>query len=327
MTISEPQKTSPFAFVLRIITSLKNPSYRIYFLATISHFAALSMTIVSNPMLIYRITDSKALLGTMALVSALPMIAVSIFGGAIADRIQKKKIVLACLLGSAVVAFLVGLALMTDTISREDSGSWWILFVAAAVQGSIMGLMMPGLMAIIPEIVNREQLLNAIALNTMGMNVLSLIAPGVAGFIIGDTSNFKAVYFTMVGLYICAAIFIMFVPARSQIISTGNKIIADIQKGFQYIRKDSLILFVLAFVLIVTVLAMPYQMLMPIFADDAGMKLPICAMRTSSAFCRMYVDFPAMLGPVMISSWLAVASRRTSLGTNFSPVMARSITG
>ena len=131
-----------------------------------------------------------------------------------------------------------------------------------------MGMMMPALMAIIPELVSRDQLMNAVALNTMGMNTLSLIAPGVAGFIIGDTGNFEAVFYTMVGLYICAAFFILFIPAKAQVISTGNRIMADIQKGFQYIRKDSLILFILAFVLIVTILAMPYQQLMPIFADD-----------------------------------------------------------
>lgn len=268
MTISEPRKTGLLALVVRTISSLKNPSYRIYFFATVAHFAAMSMQIVSSPMLIYRLTDSRALLGTMSLVSAAPMIAISVFGGAIADRMQKKKMIFAGMLGSAVVSFLVGLALSTGTLNSENSGSWWILFASSAVQGSIMGMMMPALQAIIPEIVSRDQLMNAIALNTMGMNTLSLIAPGIAGFIIGDASNFEAVYFTMVGLYICAALLILFIPARTRIIATGNKIMADIQKGFQYIRKDSLILFILAYVLIVTILAMPYQQLMPIFADD-----------------------------------------------------------
>jgi MFS family permease len=130
-----------------------------------------------------------------------------------------------------------------------------------------MGMMMPALQAIIPEIVNRDQLMNAIALNSTGMNVLSLVAPGIAGFIIGD-SNFQAVYFTMGGLYILAAVFFLFVSARGQIIASDNKILTDIQRGFNYIRKDSLILLVLAFTLIVTVLSMPYQQLMPIYVDN-----------------------------------------------------------
>jgi len=228
----------------------------------------MSMQMFSSPLLIYRLTDSKALLGTMSLVNAAPMILISVFGGVIADRLPKKKILIAGLVGSAIVAVFIGWSLSSGILNRENSDSWWILFASSAVQGCIMGLMMPALQAIIPEIVNRDQLMNAIALNTTGMNVLNLLAPGIAGFIIGDTSNFQTVYFTMSALYLVAAVFILLISAKGQIIASGNKIIGDIQQGFHYIRKDSLILLILAFTLIVTVLSMPYQQLLPIFYDD-----------------------------------------------------------
>ncbi len=267
MNALEPHKANPFAFAFRMLSSLKNPSYRIYLAGTVAHFAAMSMGMVSSPLLIYRLTGSSALLGTMSLVSAAPMIIVSIFGGAVADRIRKKKILLFGLFSLALVTLLIGLSLSSGILNRENPDSWSILFIASAIQGCIMGMMMPALQAIIPEIIEREHLMNAIALNSTGMNVLSLVAPGIAGFIIGD-SNFEAVYFTMAGLYILAAIFFIFVSAKTQVIASGKKIIGDIQQGFDYIRKDSLILLVLAFTLIVTVLSMPYQQLMPIFVDD-----------------------------------------------------------
>ena len=267
MTIPGPVKTSPFVFGLRMFSSLKNPAYRLYFFGTLAQFGAMSMQIVTSPLLIYRLTESKALLGTMSLVSAAPMIAISFFGGAFADRMQKKKILIAGLICSAVVSTLIGIFLATGTLNRENPSSWSILFISSAVQGVIMGMMMPALQAIIPEIVSREQLMNAVALNTMGMNVLNLVAPGTAGFIIG-TDNFEAVFFTMTGLYLCGALFILFIPARKKIIAGASNIISDIQQGFGYIRKESLILFILAFTLIVVVLSMPYQQLMPIFVDD-----------------------------------------------------------
>ncbi len=260
-------KTHPAAFGSRVLSSLKNPIYRIYFMATIAHFAAMSMQIVTTPLLIYRLTDSPALLGTMSLVGAAPMIAISAFGGAFADRLQKKKILIAGLVSSAIVAVGIGLALATGSLNRENPASWWILIIASFVQGIIMGLMMPALQAIIPEIVSREQLMNAIAMNTMGMNVLNLTAPIIAGFVI-DSFDFQAVYFTMSVLYVVAAIFILFLPTRSRITTAASNIIADISQGFRYIRKDSLILFILAFTLIVVVLSMPYQQMMPIFVDD-----------------------------------------------------------
>jgi MFS family permease len=267
MKASEPAKASPLALGLRMLSSLKNPSYRIYFFGNLTQFGAMSMQIVTNPLLIYRLTASKALLGTMSLVHAAPMIAISVFGGAFADRIQKKKIIIAGFIGSAVVSLLVGMSLATGLLNRENPSSWSILFIASAVQGVIMGLMLPALQAIIPEIVGREYLMNAVALNTMGMNVLNLVAPGVAGFIIG-TDNFKAVYFTMSGLNLCGALFILFIPARSQVIARSSNIMSEIQKGFGYIRQESLILAVLAFTLIVTVLSMPYQQLLPVYVDD-----------------------------------------------------------
>jgi len=104
VTIPEPIKPSPLALGLRVLSSLKNSSYRLYFFGTLANFAAMSMQIVSSPLLIFRLTNSTALLGTMALVSAAPMIAISVFGGAFADRMQKKYILIAGLIGSAVVS-------------------------------------------------------------------------------------------------------------------------------------------------------------------------------------------------------------------------------
>jgi len=215
----------------------------------------------------YRITGSPALLGTMALVSAFPMIFVSLYGGAIADRIPKKRVVIAGLLSSAVVSFGLAMALSAGVISRENPNSWLILIASALCMGSLMGIMMPALQALVAEIVSREQLMNAVALNAMGMNALNLIAPGLAGFMI-DAFDFHAVYFTMTGLYICSALFISFIPITRPVAAGGGKILGEIGQGFRYIRRDSTILVVLGFSLMVTVLAMPYQQLLPIYVDD-----------------------------------------------------------
>ncbi|MHB8104235.1 MAG: MFS transporter [Dehalococcoidales bacterium] len=267
MNISEPRKPGLLTFTTRMFSSLTNPAYRIYFFAIIAHFAAMSMQIVSSPLLIFRLTNSTALLGMMSLVSAGPMIAISVFGGAFADRLKKKKILMFGLLGSAVMSLVIALTLATGILNKENPDSWSILFITSAIQGVIMGMMMPALQAIIPEIINRDQLMNAIALNSTGMNFLSLIAPPIAGFVIGD-SNFQAVYFIMAGLYVCAGIIASFIPARVKLIPSSKNILADIQKGFGYIRKDALILQILAFTLIIVVLSMPYQQFIPVYVDD-----------------------------------------------------------
>lgn len=264
---AEHNRNVAAAFGLRTISSLHNPVYRTYFFGMLGQFASMSMQMVVNSYLIYHLTGSPALLGTMSLAHALPMIIISMFGGAVADRIQKKYVVITGLLASAALALGVAVTLTTGYLSRDNTGSWWILVAASFLTGVVFGMLMPARQAIIPEIVSREQTMNAIALNMMGMNVLTLIGPAVTGFLI-DSLGFASVYYVIGALNIYAAVMVVFVPRTSPAaINTGN-IMADIKKGFQYIRKDTTILFVLLFTLIVVILSMPYQQLLPIYVDD-----------------------------------------------------------
>jgi MFS family permease len=265
--ISERSRTGSSIFGFRILSSLQNPVYRLYFFGMLGQFASMNMQMVTGSLLIYRLTGSSALLGTMSLANALPMIILSLFGGAIADRIQKKQIIIVGLLCSTAVSLGVALALNTGQLSEENTGSWWILMASALLQGIIMGLMMPARQAIIPEIVDREQVMNAVSLNMLGMNVLSLVAPGAAGFMI-DAFDFKAVYYTMAGLNVYTVLFILFIPRTRQIKAHSGNILADIQKGFEYMQRDTRVLWILAFTMMVVVLSMPYQQLLPIFVDN-----------------------------------------------------------
>ena len=227
----------------------------------------MNMQMVTGSLLLYRLTGSAALLGTLSLAHAIPMIFLSMFGGAIADRLQKKQILFLGLLCSAVVSLGVAFPLTTGFLGQENPGSWWILMVSSFVQGTIMGLMLPARQAIIPEIVSKEHAMNAIALNTLGMNVLRFLAPGVAGFLI-DAFDFKAVYYAMTGMNLYAAVFIFFVPHTSRAnISRGN-ILSDIRDAFEYIIHQRIILIILVFTLGVVILSMSYQQLLPIFVDD-----------------------------------------------------------
>jgi MFS family permease len=264
---SERPKNIFFSFSARTFSSLRNPVYRLYFFGMLGQFASMNMQQVTSSLLIYRLTGSSALLGTLSLANAGPMIFLSMFGGALADRMQKKRVLIFGLICSALVALGIGLALMLGILSKDKQGSWWILMLSSFLQGIIMGLMLPARMSIIPEIVSRESAMNAIALNTLGMNVLRFLAPGAAGFLI-DAFDFKSIYFTMCGLNVYAAVFILFVPNTSRIKTQTNNIIGDIKEGFKYVLKEKTILLILGFTLVAVILSMPYQQLLPIFVED-----------------------------------------------------------
>ena len=217
--------------------------------------------------MIYRLTDSAAILGAMSFAGSIPMILFSLFGGVIADRFDKKKIIIAGQAAFGAISLGVALCLTTGYLSPEHQGSWWVLVLSSILQGTVMGLGMPSRQAMVPEIVSEEQLMNAISLNTMGMNVLQLFAPALAGFLV-DAFDFQTVYYVMTAMYVIAIAFFFFLPSVRTRSNVSVKAFDGIVKGLAYIRHNVNVLSVLLFTLVIVLLAMPYNNLMPIFVDD-----------------------------------------------------------
>ncbi len=229
---------------------------------------SMNMQMVARSLLIYTLTGSVLILGTMSFANAIPMLALSLFGGVIADRVQKKYVLLIGQAASALVSLAVALSLASGYLSAENSGSWWVLVATSIAQGTIMGLMMPSRQAIVPEIVHdEEELMNAISLSAMGMNTLRLFAPAATGFLIA-TVGFEAVYYVTTGSYLMSVFFISFLPLTSRITLSGGGALADIKEGLRYLRQKVDIMLVLGFGLVMVVLTMPYMLLMPVFALD-----------------------------------------------------------
>lgn len=260
-------RTRNFLRNIKTFRSLKNPVYRLYFTGIMGQRAAMNMQMIARSYLIYELTGSAAILGVLSICNALPILLFSVFGGVIADRIHKKYVLGIGLAGSAVISLAVALLLSTGYISADNEGSWWILALSAVLQGCIMGLMIPSRQAIIPEIVDEEEIMNAVSLDSTGMNVLRLVSPALAGFLV-DIFGYGSVYYVMTGMYIFGTICIMFMPLTGKLVSGANNVMQDIKEGFLYIKRESTILLLLIFTLFVVVLSMPYMTLLPVFAED-----------------------------------------------------------
>ncbi len=252
---------------LHTFSSFRNPTFRIYFGGMLGQMVAMNMLMIARSLLIYRLTNSAALLGAMSLANAVPMVSLSLFGGVIADRVQKKYVILLGQAGSALTSLGVAIALTIGYLGTENAGSWWVLVVSSVFQGAIMAFMMPSNQAILPEIVGEEQLMNAISLSNMGMNVFRLFAPALAGFLI-EVVGFEAVYYITTGLYLFSVIFIAFLPRTSKTTIRGSGALVNIKEGLRYLKGETTILIILSFTLFGAVLAMPFQQLMPIFTED-----------------------------------------------------------
>lgn len=251
---------------LRTFESFKVPVYRLYYYSMVGHWAPMQMQMVTRTLLIYRISDSGTILGLMALAHAIPMLALSLYGGVIADRVEKRMVLIVGQVASAVVTLGVALTLSFNYLSEDIPGSWWILVISSVCQGIIMGLMMPSRASILPEIVGEEKLMNAISLNNLGMNIFRIIAPAAAGFLI-EGIDFAAVYYLMTFLYMFATVFLLIMPRTHPVAIQGRSTMTEVLDGLHYIRNEATIMLILSFTLCCTILGMPFNILLPMFTE------------------------------------------------------------
>src|SRR3989337_823522 len=122
---------------LGTFSSFKNPVYRLYYGGMLGQMASMNMQMVACSMLLWRLTNSAAILGTMSLAGSIPMLILSLFGGVIADRVEKKYVLLFGQIAFALISLGIAIALTMGYLSPERPGSWWILVVSSVLQGSV----------------------------------------------------------------------------------------------------------------------------------------------------------------------------------------------
>ena len=220
------------------------------------------MQMLARSFLVYDLTGSAVLLGVVNAGSAIPMLTLVLFGGVIADRVDRKKIIQVGQFAAAGLSLAVGVAIATDTVT------WYHLLAASVLQGGFFAIMGPARQAIVPQLVNKNQLTNAMALNAAGMSVTTLVAPAIGGGVYAFFGADK-VYYIISGLGLVAVLLTSFLPTMSGAATKANAaMLSEIKAVFSYIRVTPLVLTLLLMGLLTTILAMPFRFLMPVFVVD-----------------------------------------------------------
>lgn len=251
----------------RAIASLTVPAYRLYFLFVLGQMGAMNMQMMARSWYVYELSKtpgtndgSVTMLGAVALANAVPMLTLSLFGGVLADRVPKKQVLIIGQIASAVITVGVAASISLGSITV------WHLLIASFLQGIVMALMMPARQAIIPELVGTNMITNAVALNGAAMNLLRLMGPALAGFLIA-LWDIEGVYYIMALLYGSGVVMLMGLPLSGAVALRGSGVLKQVGEGFTYIRHNSAVLILLTFALFSFVLSMPYMFLLPAFTD------------------------------------------------------------
>ena len=256
------------SYVQRTFSSFRVPAYRWYYISLIGHWAPMQMQNLARSLLIYEITGSGTILGIMALSGSIPMVILSLYGGALADRLEKRRVLILGQFITGLLTVAVGVLLTTGYLSAANPGSWWVLLVSSALQGIVFGLIMPSRASIMPEIVSTGDLMNAISLSNLGMNFFRIAAPAATGFIIAAW-RYPAVYYIMAGFYFFSSIATFRVPKIPPRNARSRSALREVTEGLRYLRKETVIMLVLGVTLVTTILGQPFNMLLPMFTTSS----------------------------------------------------------
>lgn len=222
----------------------------------------MNMQMVARAQLAWDLTRSEIAVVAVGAGFAPPILVFSLFGGTIADRFERKRIIQLGQFGSVMIALFIAISVVTDTITIGH------LFGASIVQGLFFAFLMPARQAIIPQLVAPEHASNAIALNASGMSLMTMLAPAVGGLIYGHIGA-AATYFTITGLGFTALILTSFLPKQPVVVRKHvRRVWGDMKEGMRYATQNRTLLMLLLLALSTTVLAMPFRSLMPAYVDE-----------------------------------------------------------
>jgi len=220
------------------------------------------MQSIAESWLVYRLTGSALLLGATGFASQIPVFLVAPLGGIVADRLNRQRIVIGTQISSMILALILAVLTLTGVIRV------WHVFVLAALLGVVNAFDIPARQSFLVDMVGKEDLMNAIALNSTMFNGARVIGPAIAGILVARIG--EGWCFLVNGLSYIAVIagLLMMRVDRPTSLAQHGPALAHLIEGYRFARHTAPIRSILLLLGLVSLVAMPYTVLMPVFADQ-----------------------------------------------------------
>ena len=241
--------------------ALRHRNFRLFFVGQFISLTGTWMQSVAQSWLVYRLTGSVVLLGMIGFASQIPVFLLTPIGGTAADRYNRHRILLVTQSIAMVLAFILAFLTLTDRIEI------WHLFVIASGFGLANAFDIPARQAFAVDMVGKEDLINAIALNSSMFNGARIVGPAIAGILVAAVGEAWCFFGNAVSyIAVLSGLLMMRItPVLRQ--PTGSPL-ANIAEGFGYVIRTKPVLALLLLLGLVSLMGMPYSVLMPIFAEE-----------------------------------------------------------
>jgi MFS family permease len=216
---------------------------------------------VAQAWLIYRKTGSMVMLGGISFCGQIPIFLLSPVGGIVADQYPRQRVVIATQTASMLLALALAALTLTDTVQI------WHIFVLSALLGAVNAFDVPARQSFIVEMVERTDLMNAIALNSSMFNVTRVIGPAIAGILVAWIGEGWCFFVNGVSyIAVIVGLLLMHLAPHQPVPRTGSPV-AHVIEGFRFVIANRPIHALLMLLGIASVTGMPFTVLMPVFAD------------------------------------------------------------
>jgi MFS family permease len=243
------------------LRALRSRNYRLFVAGQLVSLVGTWMQMVAQSWLIYRLTRSAALLGLIGFASQIPVFVLAPLGGVIADRAHRHHVIIATQSAMMILAFVLAALTLSGYVQV------WHLFALASILGVTNAFDIPARQAFLVELVERDDIVNAIALNSSMLNGARVVGPGIAGVVVATVGEGWCFLLNAISyVAVIGALLMMRIDVKIQ----GHAAVSawqSVVEGFAYSWHTKPIRALLLLLGLVSLMGMPYRVLLPIFAD------------------------------------------------------------
>ncbi len=245
----------------RTFSALRYRDFRLLWLGAITSTIGTFMQTLAQAWLVYTLTNSPFLLGVDGFLSTGPMLLFSLFGGVVADRMARKKIMMGSQIAQGTFALVLAVLIWTHSVKI------WHIFLLSFLTGSAQSFSGPAYISLLPLLVKREDVPNAVAMNSMQFNLARVIGPAIGGLVFATMGAAWCFFINGIsfGAVIIALVMIRMPPVQDQREGPRN-IFADMREGFVFVRQRRALLLLTFLSFAGTFLGMPLFTMLPVVA-------------------------------------------------------------
>ena len=260
----EPPDAKVFGFHLPYaFRALNHRNFRLFFMGQFVSRVGFWMQNMAQAWLVYRLTESSLMLGLVAFAGQVPTLILGLLAGVVADRFSRYRVILLMLVLALIQALVLGILTVGGWITA------WQVFALALIAGMIQAFEMPARQSFLMEIVGRDDITSAVALNSTLVNGARIIGPALAGLFVAGFG--EGVCFLFNGLSyvpIILGFLAMRLPPRADADQPRSSTGAFIREGVTYAFRTPAIRLLLILISLISLISTPYTVLMPVFAGD-----------------------------------------------------------